>query len=64
MSVDLAVSLGRLALRNPVATASGTFGYGLEFAGFVDLAALGAICVKGLSLRPCLGADRVDWSRV
>ena len=55
MSVDLAVHLGRLSLKNPIATASGTFGYGLEFAGFVDLASLGAICVKGLSLRPCLG---------
>ncbi len=55
MTVDLTVRLGRLALKNPIATASGTFGYGLEFAGFVDLAALGAISVKGLSLRPCLG---------
>lgn len=55
MSVDLAVSLGRLSLKNPVATASGTFGYGLEFADFVDLASLGAISVKGLSARPCHG---------
>jgi dihydroorotate dehydrogenase (NAD+) catalytic subunit len=53
--VDLAVQLGPLRLKNPIATASGTFGYGLEFAEFVDLAALGAICVKGLSVRPCLG---------
>ena len=55
MSVDLTVHLGRLLLKNPIATASGTFGYGLEFAEFVDLASLGAISVKGLSLRPCLG---------
>ena len=55
MSVDLSIRLGRLALRNPVATASGTYGYGLEFAGFVDLAKLGAISVKGLSVRPCHG---------
>lgn len=55
MSVDLTVHLGRLMLKNPIATASGTFGYGLEFAEFVDLASLGAISVKGLSLRPCLG---------
>ena len=55
MSVDLSVHLGRLRLKNPIATASGTFGYGLEFAEFVDLGALGAISVKGLSLRPCLG---------
>jgi dihydroorotate dehydrogenase (NAD+) catalytic subunit len=52
---DLSVHLGRLSLKNPIGTASGTFGYGLEFAEFVDLAALGAISVKGLSLRPCHG---------
>ncbi|MHB8799054.1 MAG: dihydroorotate dehydrogenase [Thermoanaerobaculia bacterium] len=55
MSVDLTVHLGRLTLKNPIATASGTFGYGLEFAEFVDLSSLGAISVKGLSVRPCLG---------
>ena len=55
MSVDLTVHLGRLTLKNPIATASGTFGYGLEFAEFVDLASLGGISVQGLSLRPCLG---------
>jgi dihydroorotate dehydrogenase (NAD+) catalytic subunit len=55
MSCDLSVRLGRLALKNPIATASGTYGYGLEFAEFVDLAKLGAISVKGLSLRPCHG---------
>jgi dihydroorotate dehydrogenase (NAD+) catalytic subunit len=55
MSVDLSVRLGRLTLKNPVATASGTYGYGLEFAEFVDLARLGAISVKGLSARPCHG---------
>jgi len=55
MTPDLSVRLGRLALRNPIATASGTFGYGLEFAEFLPLGKLGAISVKGLSLRPCLG---------
>src|ERR1700682_534894 len=55
MSVDLSVRLGRLALKNPIGTASGTFGYGLEFIEFTDLAMLGAISVKGLSLRPCHG---------
>ncbi len=55
MTVDLTVHLGRLTLKNPIATASGTFGYGLEFGEFVDLGSLGAISVKGLSLRPCLG---------
>ncbi len=55
MTVDLTSPLGPLVLKNPIATASGTFGYGLEFTEFVPLAALGAIAVKGLSLRPCLG---------
>ena len=54
-TVDLAVQLGSLRLKNPIATASGTFGYGLEFSEFVDLSSLGAISVKGLSLRPCHG---------
>ena len=55
MNVDLATPFGRLRLKNPIGTASGTFGYGLEFAEFLDLAALGAISVKGLSRRPCHG---------
>jgi len=55
MAVDLSVQMGRLRLKNPIATASGTFGYGLEFAEFLDLSTLGAISVKGLSLRPCHG---------
>jgi dihydroorotate dehydrogenase (NAD+) catalytic subunit len=46
---------GGLRLRNPVIAASGTFGYGLEFAGVTDLTALGAIVVKGLSLEPHQG---------
>ena len=53
--VDLTARLGPLVLKNPIATASGTFGYGLEFTDYVSLAALGAITVKGLSRRPCLG---------
>lgn len=48
----LAVSIGTLALKNPVLAASGTFGYGLEFDGFFDVAELGGICTKGLSLEP------------
>ena len=55
MAVDLSAQFGRLRLKNPIATASGTFGYGLEFAEFLDLSTLGAISVKGLSLRPCHG---------
>jgi dihydroorotate dehydrogenase (NAD+) catalytic subunit len=49
---DLSVDLGFLKLRNPVLTASGTFGYGLEFAPFMDLAAVGGIVVKGLYYGP------------
>jgi dihydroorotate dehydrogenase (NAD+) catalytic subunit len=48
----LAVELCGLALKNPVMTASGTFGYGEEYAPFCDLNRLGAIVVKGLSLEP------------
>jgi dihydroorotate dehydrogenase (NAD+) catalytic subunit len=53
--VDLAVDVGAVALPNPVVAASGTFGYGTEFAGLVDLGAVGAIAVKGLSLAPYRG---------
>lgn len=49
---DLSVNIGGLKLRNPVMTASGTFGYGLEFQDFVDLGELGGIVVKGTTLRP------------
>jgi dihydroorotate dehydrogenase (NAD+) catalytic subunit len=50
--MKLEVSLGKLRLKNPVMTASGTFGYGEEYAEFVDLNRLGAVVVKGLSLLP------------
>jgi dihydroorotate dehydrogenase (NAD+) catalytic subunit len=50
--VDLQVRIGGLVLRNPVCTASGTFGYGREFASLVNLDRLGAIIVKGISLAP------------
>jgi len=49
---NLSVNLGFLKLRNPVLAASGTFGYGLEFASFVDLDKLGGIIVKGLYFYP------------
>ncbi len=55
MKPDLSVTLGSLRLRNPVMSASGTFGYGLEFAPFYDISRLGAIVVKGLSLAPTHG---------
>ncbi len=49
---SLSVKLGALELCNPVMTASGTFGYGLEFQDFVDLSRLGGIVVKGTTLHP------------
>ncbi|MBI5848272.1 MAG: dihydroorotate dehydrogenase [Nitrospirae bacterium] len=49
---DLSVRIGSLELKNPVMTASGTFGYGEEYAEFLDLGSLGAVVVKGLSLLP------------
>ncbi len=52
---DLSVELGPLRLRNPVLAASGTFGYGPEYADFVDLRRLGAVVVKGISLLPRSG---------
>ena len=52
---DLSVELGPLRLDNPVLTASGTFGYGLEFQPFLDLGELGGIVTKGLSPRPRAG---------
>jgi dihydroorotate dehydrogenase (NAD+) catalytic subunit len=52
---DLSVSLGGLRVANPVMSASGTFGYGVEFAPFYDISRLGAIVVKGLSLAPTRG---------
>lgn len=49
---DLKVNIGTLRLKNPVLTASGTFGYGEEFADFVDLTRLGGFIVKGTTLHP------------
>jgi dihydroorotate dehydrogenase (NAD+) catalytic subunit len=51
----LGVKIGGLELANPVLTASGTFGYGLEYDDFFDVALLGGICTKGLSLHPRAG---------
>ncbi|MGC1187701.1 MAG: dihydroorotate dehydrogenase [Candidatus Acidiferrales bacterium] len=55
-AVDLSATIGTLRLANPVIAASGTFGYGVEFAHLVDLNKLGGIVVKGLSLEPMAGA--------
>jgi dihydroorotate dehydrogenase (NAD+) catalytic subunit len=52
---DQSVTVGTLTLKNPVLTASGCFGYGLEYDDFYDVAMLGGICTKGLSLHPRLG---------
>ncbi len=55
-SIDLSVDLGRgLVLANPVLVASGTFGYGVEYAEVVDVERLGAICCKGTTLKPRQG---------
>ena len=53
----LEVNIGSLALKNPVMTASGTFGYGLEFQDFVSLDGIGGIIVKGTTLKPREGND-------
>jgi dihydroorotate dehydrogenase (NAD+) catalytic subunit len=55
-AVDLTVNVGAVRLANPVIAASGTFGYGVEFANLTDLNRLGGIVVKGLSLEPMDGA--------
>ncbi len=52
---DLSVAIGAMGLRNPVMAASGTFGYGLEYADFVPLDGLGGIVVKGTTLKPRQG---------
>ena len=60
--VDLSVSLGRLRLPNPVLVASGTFGYGREMAGFVDLRRLGGIVPKTITPLPRQG--NAPWRTV
>ena len=52
---DMSVEIAGIRLRNPVMTASGTFGYGEEFANYVNLERIGAIITKGLSLKPRAG---------
>jgi len=54
-AVSLEVNIGGVRLKNPVTVASGTFGYGREFEGFLDLSRLGAVAVKGLTLSPRAG---------
>jgi dihydroorotate dehydrogenase (NAD+) catalytic subunit len=55
-AVDLSVQIGALRLRNPILAASGTFGYGIEFAHLVNLSRLGGLVTKGLSREPIEGA--------
>lgn len=55
MKPDMTVNLAGIPLRNPVMTASGTFGYGEEFAEYVDLESIGAFVTKGLSLKARAG---------
>lgn len=55
MKPDMSVNLAGIPLRNPVMTASGTFGYGAEFAEYVNLESIGAFVTKGLSLKPRAG---------
>ncbi len=52
---DLRVRIGALELKNPILSASGTFGYGLEFSRMMDIGKIGAFCTKGLSLKPRSG---------
>ena len=54
---DLTTNIGALRLKNPVMTASGTFGYGIEFSDFVRLEDIGGIIVKGTTLHPRQGND-------
>jgi len=51
-AVDLSVTIAGVRLKNPVIAASGTFGYGREYAGIIDVSRLGGICTKGLTLNP------------
>ena len=52
---DLSVRIGKITLKNPVITASGTFGFGKEFEDYIDLRELGAMIPKGISIKPMLG---------
>ena len=53
--MNLSVNIGKLKLKNPILTASGTFGYGVEFTDFFDLNKIGGFCTKGISIEPRAG---------
>lgn len=63
-AVDLSVVLGKIRLKNPVMPSSGTFGYGEEFADFVNLEDLGAVIVKGTTLNPRLGSFQHRFTEI
>ena len=50
--LDLSVKIGKMTLKNPVMPASGTFGYAVKFAPFIDLDRLGALVIKCVTLKP------------
>jgi len=54
---NMSVDIGGIVMKNPVMVASGTFGYGSEYAELVDLNRLGAVVVKGICMEPCAGND-------
>ena len=58
---DLSVKIGELQMKNPVMTASGTFGYGEEFADFMDISRIGGIIVKGTTLQSAHGRNSI-WN--
>jgi dihydroorotate dehydrogenase (NAD+) catalytic subunit len=60
----LGVEIAGVRFKNPVLTASGTFGYGLEFAPYLDLNAIGGIVVKGLSMKPIAGFELDEYLEV
>ncbi|MBI3008353.1 MAG: dihydroorotate dehydrogenase, partial [Candidatus Omnitrophica bacterium] len=55
MGIDLSAKLGRIEMKNPVMTASGTFGYGEEYNQLMDISKLGAIVTKSITLNPRIG---------
>ena len=59
--VDLSVNKGKFVLKNPIMTASGTFGYADEFEDFMNVSKLGAVVTKAISLKPRPGNS---WNRV
>ena len=57
----LSVDVGGLKMKNPVAVASGTFGYGREYQDYIDISFLGAVIVKGTTLTPRPGKLRISY---